>query len=162
MSCTSRIPIHLIVTVVSHALQDFLSVDCFVSILRTFIIFSHLFCNLGLSPIGLLCMYVCRVLLRFSFTGLLPQHLAQFRILFQWIIAVGYHALLGFSFNGLLRQYIARFSILFQWIITIAYPALLGLSFNGLLRYYLRSYDWNVTLPVNCRILNIDHRIRCH
>ena len=54
-------------------------------------------------------MYVCRALLGFFFIGLLRQDLAQFRILFQWIITIVSCVILVFSFDCLLHQFLMHF-----------------------------------------------------
>ena len=109
-------------TSVSHAFKDSFSLNRYVSISCI----SHW-----------IAMSVCRALLRFSFIGLLSQDLAQFSILFQWIITIVSCVILVFSFDCLLHQflmhfwgfslirllpqYLARFYILFHWIVTLIF-----------------------------------------
>ena len=109
-------------TSVSHAFKDSFSLNRYVSISCI----SHW-----------IAMSVCRALLRFSFIGLLRQDLAQFSILFQWIITIVSCVILVFSFDCLLHQflmhfwgfslirllpqYLARFYILFHWIVTLIF-----------------------------------------
>lgn len=98
------------------------------------------------------------LMIKFSFTGLLRQHLAHFKesfiglrqyfahfkdslssdccvnisrtfkVLFDWIVASVSCQLLEFSFIGQLRQYLAYFRILFHWIVALVSRVPLGFS----------------------------------
>ena len=104
---------------VSRGLQDFLSSDCYVGILRTFRILFHRIvllvsrALLGVSFIGLFRQYLtlCQ---DSSFIGLLRQHLTHFQVSHLMLLRsqdcyLVSRAFLGFSLVWLLLQLFAHF-----------------------------------------------------